>query len=206
LARPFGPQAYQIAAATYLYGSTAKGILRVHHGVDIPNPQGTEVLAVAPASVLFAGSDVEVAIGATLDFYGQLIILLLDQTYRDQPLGGNSYESTRSPGLWLEPWPGRGTIAGRLLDAEGRTLPEASVLIYRAGDAEHPWRVVPVYADDPGLHPDDEWGENFLLADVPAGHYRLAARVDGRIVGREVVVEAGKTTFVDLSSGGEGGR
>jgi murein DD-endopeptidase MepM/ murein hydrolase activator NlpD len=251
LARPFGPEAYyQIAAATYLYGSTAKGKLRVHHGVDIPNPQGTEVLAVAPAEVLFAGSDVEVAIGATLDFYGQLIVLLLDQTYRDQPLyvlyghlsaiyvtqgdrvetgqpigavgmtgiamgphlhlevrqGGNSYESTHSPGLWLEPWPGRGVIAGRLLDAEGRTLPEASVLIYSADDAEHPWRVVPVYADDPGLHPDDEWGENFLLADVPAGHYRLAARVDGRVVGREVVVEAGKTTFVDLSSGGEGER
>lgn len=204
----------------------------------------------APASVLFAGSDVEVTIGAIPDFYGQLIILRLDQLYRDQPLyvlyghlsaiyviqgehvetgqpigavgmtgiamgphlhlevrlGDNSYESTRNPGLWLEPWPGRGTLAGRLLNAEGRTLPEASVLIYRAQDAEHPWRVVPVYGDDPGIHPDDEWGENFLLADVPAGQYRLAARVDGRIVSAEVVVEPGKTTFVDLSSADEGGR
>ena len=243
LARPFGPDARQWADPIYLYGSTARGRFRTHHGVDIPNPLGTPVLAAAPATVLFAGGDSEVIFGPYPDFYGQLIILRLDERYHDQPLyvlyghlsaihvregehvvrgqpiaavgmtgiamgphlhlevrlGANSYESTRNPGLWLEPLPGHGTLAGRLLNAEGRTLPETSVLIYRSEDAEHLWRVAPVYAADPGIHPDDQWGENFLLADVPAGRYRLAARVDGRVVSQQVVVEVGKTTFADLA-------
>ena len=246
LARPFGPEAQQWPVATYLYGSTANGQLRVHHGVDTPNAMGTTVLAVAPATVVYAGDDAEVPFGATRDFYGQLVILLLDQPYRDLPLyvlyghlsdiyveqgahvergqpigavgmegiamgphlhlevrlGANSYESTRNPELWLETLPGYGTIAGRLVDAQGRTLPEASVLVYRADDREHPWRVVPVYADDPGVHPDDELGENFVLGDVAAGSYLLTARVDGRIVRKELVVEAGRTVFVDLAAGG----
>ncbi|MDH7485296.1 MAG: peptidoglycan DD-metalloendopeptidase family protein [Anaerolineae bacterium] len=243
LARPFAPDVRQWPDPTYLYGSTARGRLRAHHGIDIPNAQDTPVLAVAPAVVLFAGRDADIAFGPQTDFYGQLVILRLDQRYGDRPLyvpyghlsaiyvregehvdtgqplgavgmtgiamgphlhlevrlGANDYESTRNPGLWLEPLPGHGTLAGRLLDAEGRTLPEASVLIYSGGDEEHLWRVVTVYADDPGLHPDDRWGENFLLADVPAGRYRLAAQVDGRVVSQQAVVEEGQTTFVDLT-------
>ena len=246
LSRPFGPEAQQWPVATYLYGATANGQLRVHYGVDTPNAMGTAVLAVAPASVVYAGDDAEVAFGATRNFYGQLIILLMDEPYHDEPLfvlyghvsemyveqgahvergqpigavgmegiamgphlhlevrlEANSYQSTRNPALWLETLPGLGTIAGRLVDSQGRTLPEASVLVYQAGSPEHPWRVVPVYADDPGVHPDDGLGENFVLGDVAAGSYRLTARVDGRIVSQEVVVEAGETTFVDLAAGG----
>jgi murein DD-endopeptidase MepM/ murein hydrolase activator NlpD len=192
--------------------------------------------------VVYAGEDSEIAFAPSRDFYGQLIILRLDRTYRDMPifvlyghlalivvaegqhvesgqpiggvgmtgiamgphlhlevrLGANSYDATRNPELWLETLPGYGTIAGRLLDRQGRTLPEASVLVYRTEDAEHPWRVVPVYADDPGIHPDEEWGENFVLGDVPAGEYRLTARVDGRIVSQEMTVQPGRTNFVDL--------
>ena len=247
LARPFGPDARQWAGPTYPYGSTAGGRLRIHHGVDIENPEGTPVLAVAPATVLFAGSDTEVVFGLFPNFYGQLVILQLDQLYRGQPLyvlyghlsaiyvtegehvdtgqpigavgmtgiamgphlhlevrlGENSYESTRNPELWLEPLPGLGTLVGRLLNAEGHTLPEAPVLIYDSDEADHPRWVITVYADEPGIHPDDEWGENFMLADMPAGRYRLVARVDGQLISRHVVIEAGKTTFVDLSPGSE---
>jgi murein DD-endopeptidase MepM/ murein hydrolase activator NlpD len=212
----------------------------------MPNPDGTEVLAVAPGSVVYAGDDSQTAIGPKLDFYGQLVILLLDQRYLDQPLyvlyghlsavhvsagqrvetgqpvgavgmtgiamgphlhlevrvGANSYDSTRNPELWLVTLPGYGTIAGRLLDSQGRTLPETSVLVYRADDLANAWLVVPVYADDPGLHPDEQWGENFVLGDVPAGEYRLSARVEGRIASQQVIVEPGKTSFVVLSPGG----
>ena len=246
LARPFGPEARQWAGPTYPYASTAKGQLRIHHGVDIQNPSGTEVLAVAPGAVIFAGSDGETALGPFPDFYGQLVILRLDKLYRDQPLyvlyghlsaihvregehvdtgqpigavgmtgiamgphlhlevrlGENSYESTRNPELWLQMLPGGGTLVGRLLNAEGRTLPEAAVRIYPEGSDRPRW-VITVYADEPGIHPDDEWGENFMLADMPAGRYRLAARVDGQIVSEQVVIEAGKTTYIDLSTGSE---
>jgi murein DD-endopeptidase MepM/ murein hydrolase activator NlpD len=248
LARPFAPDAQQWAVPTYLYGSTANGQLRVHHGVDIPNPQGTEVLAVAPGTVIFAADDAATLVGPSLDFFGLAVILELDQRYHDQPLyvlyghlsafrvrvgdhvdagqpmgevgmtgiamgphlhlelrfGENSYQSTRNPELWLQMLPGHGTIAGRLVNAEGRTLPGASVLVYRA-DSPELWRVVPVYSDEAGIQPDDEWGENFVLADVPAGAYRVTARVDGRVVSQPLTVEAGRTTFVTLLSGLDGG-
>ena len=216
--------------------------MRIHHGIDIQNPKGTEVLAVAPGTVLFAGNDSQIAFGPFLNFYGQLIILQLDMTYRDRPiyvlyghlseihvqegehvdagqpigavgmtgiamgphlhlevrLGENSYESTRNPELWLETLPGCGTLVGRLLNAEGRTLPEAPVRIYPDG-ADRPRWIITVYAEEPGINPDDEWGENFMLADMPAGPYRLVAEVDGQIISKEVVIEEGKTTFVDMS-------
>lgn len=242
LARPFAPDAQQWAVPTYLFGSTANGQLRVHHGVDIPNPEGTEILAVAPGTVVFAGDDAATLVGPALDFYGLTIIVQLDQRYHDRPLyvlyghlsafrvqmgdhvetgqpvgevgmtgiamgphlhlelrlGENSYQSTRNPELWLRALPNHGTIAGRLVNAEGRTLPGASVLFYRAESPEL-WRVVPVYADESGIEPDEEWGENFALADVPAGAYRVSSRVDGRVVSQSLVVEAGRTAFVMLS-------
>lgn len=242
LVRPFGPEHRQWAGPTYPYGSTAGGQLRIHHGIDIQNPEGTPVLAVAPGTVLFAGDDSQVAFGPFLNFYGQLIILRLDMTYRDRPiyvlyghlseihvqegehvdagqpigavgmtgiamgphlhlevrLGENSYGSTRNPELWLEMLPGCGTLVGRLLNAEGRTLPEAPVHIYPEGSDRPRWTIT-VYADELGINPDDEWGENIMLADMPAGSYRLVARIDGQIINNHVVIEEGKTTFVDLS-------
>jgi hypothetical protein len=69
-------------------------------------------------------------------------------------------------------------------------------------DREGPWPPTTVYADEPGLNPDDEWGENFVFGDVLVGRYRLTARVDGRVVSREITVEEGRTVFVVLSDGG----
>jgi murein DD-endopeptidase MepM/ murein hydrolase activator NlpD len=244
LARPFPDSAGRlIPSATYLYGSTARGQLRVHHGMDTTAASGTSVVAVAPATVVFAGSDDQQVFGAYNDFYGQLIVLELDRRYFDMPVyvlyghlsaegvstgvhvgtgqpigevgmtgiamgphlhlevrvGQNSYTHTRNPGFWVQPLEGLGTIAGWLVDSQGRTLPEASVLVYRDDGSSSPWRVLSVYADDPGINPDDEMGENFLLPDVTPGAYVIKSRVEGQVLSRSVVVRPGSTSFVSLS-------
>jgi hypothetical protein len=49
------------------------------------------------------------------------------------------------------------------------------------------------------VNPDDEWGENFVMGDVPAGRYTVQARIGGIYYSREITVEEGKLTFVELS-------
>jgi len=65
---------------TYPYGSTRGGRLRPHTGVEFGVAAGTPVLAVAPATVVVAGDDSQVAYGPQTNFYGNLVILKLANT------------------------------------------------------------------------------------------------------------------------------
>ncbi len=227
----------------YPYGTTASGRYFLHHGVDIENPIGTSVLAVAPGTVIVAGSDQARVYGLKPDFYGQLVVVRLDREFHEQPVfvlyghlsrvragigqrvtkgdvlgevgmtgvaigphlhfevrvGANTYADTRNPELWLKPLPGHGTIAGVLLDAQGNLILEAVINFHRAEEPDRRWRETWTYAGDE-VNPDEEWGENFVMGDVPAGSYVLKASVNGRLYTQEVTVRAGKTYFVVLET------
>jgi murein DD-endopeptidase MepM/ murein hydrolase activator NlpD len=95
-------------------------------------------------------------------------------------LGRNEFGATRNPYLWLEPPPGQGVIAGRLLDGAGR--PWQGVVITAVAEGENgPSRTTWSYLVDPLplVNPDESLGENFVLADLPRGRYRLAATIQG---------------------------
>ena len=210
--------------------------------MDIENPIGTPVLAVASGTVVVAGDDHTKAYGPTTDFYGKLVILQLEREYRGRKVfvlyghlskvlarvgqrvragdvlgevgmtgiaigphlhfevrvGANTYAHTRNPELWLAPLPGHGTVAGRLVDAQGRPIPEALITLHRIEGPEARWYETRTYVSGAGINPDDEWGENFVLGDVPAGRYILRAHAEGQVFEREVGVKAGRTTFVAI--------
>lgn len=63
---------------SYPYGSTRGGALRPHTGVEFGVDTGTPVLAIAPGTVVVAGSDAQVAYGPQTDFYGNLVVVELD--------------------------------------------------------------------------------------------------------------------------------
>jgi hypothetical protein len=207
------------------------------------NPIGTPVLAVAPGTVVVAGSDETQVYGLKPNFYGQLVVVQLDREFHEQPVfvlyghlsrvmahvgqrvtkgdvlgevgmtgvaigphlhfevrvGANSYADTRNPELWLKPLPGHGTIAGVLLDAEGNPIPEALINFHQAEQPDRRWREAWTYASDE-VNPDEEWGENFVMGDVPAGSYVLKISVNGRLYTREVNVKAGTTSFVTIET------
>ena len=81
--------------SVYLYGTTELGQYEVHHGVDFDrNPIGVPVFAVGNGTIVTAGNDCQPLCGANgkqvcgrfLNFYGLVIVIQLDQSYRGQTL------------------------------------------------------------------------------------------------------------------------
>lgn len=65
----------------YPYGGTAENTLQIHHGVEMVNPTGTQVIAAADGTVVFARPDDSVAVGPTTDFYGNVVVVRHDQQW-----------------------------------------------------------------------------------------------------------------------------
>ncbi len=111
----------------------------------------------------------------------------------------NAYENTRNPELWLRPLPGRGTIAGRLLDSQGRVVPQQPITFYHQEAPDQRWQDVATYPSSE-VNSDEEWGENFVLGDVPVGDYLVKTYVDGHLHTAEVSVREGETSFVMIEA------
>ncbi len=111
----------------------------------------------------------------------------------------NSYATTVNPILWMEPPPGTGVVALRVVDRQGRAWPGVRVGLVRYVDGQGQWyRSVETYAVEEPLQPDPIWGENAALGHVPPGTYAVTATINGEKVTRRIQVEAGRTTFVEL--------
>ncbi len=253
LANPIPPDAPgdRYPGDWFPYGATNKGRYHLHHGVDYMNPAGTEILAVAPGTIIVAGDDREVVYGKKPDFYGNLVVQELDQRFQGQPvyvlyahmsevlasvgehvetgdviglvgqtgvaignhlhlevrLGANDYAHTRNPLLWLQPEPGQGVIAGRVVDADGRPVPEVPVIFFRNGKW---WRQTQTYGDTDKetdtpilVNGDDQLGENFALGFVPAGEYLVKVQVGEKSYTKPVTVAPGDVGFVSIVTAGD---
>lgn len=245
--RPFAPNHETRASRFYPYGTDADGAYLLHHGVDIGNAQGTEVLAVGPGEVVFAGTDLGGdRWGPQADFYGRLVVLRHPQAISGEPLYSlyghlsevkvaagqelaagdpvglvgmagialgphlhlefragadpRDYGSTRNPELLLAPLAGHGTVVGRVLDAEGRLLPEQSVGLYaRAADGSATWIGQTESYPAGRVNPSAELSENFLFADLPAGSYRVVATRGGQSLTADLDLEAGQVLDLTLA-------
>ncbi|HET6362604.1 MAG TPA: peptidoglycan DD-metalloendopeptidase family protein [Gemmatimonadota bacterium] len=121
---------------------------------------------------------------------GDDVSLVVDPEVRYPPY-------TRNPQLWIEPLPGTGAIAGRVLGADGSPVAGARVYgVVKPEPRETPFSFAETYEDR--AHPDPVFEENFAIGDVPAGEWVLGAEIDGQRVFRRVRVEAGRVTEVEL--------
>lgn len=71
---------------TYPYGSTRGGTLRPHHGVEFVLPFGSGVYAAATGTVVVAGDDLSTAFGEHTNFYGNLVVIEHESSYKGQPV------------------------------------------------------------------------------------------------------------------------
>ncbi len=109
-----------------------------------------------------------------------------------------SFNSTRNPELWLRPYQGFGTLAGRVTDSAGNFLYEVTLSVTSALDPDFR-RAAFSYADD-SVNPDTTFGENFVLGDLPADYYEVVIRSGGGTLYRDqVYVYPNRTTWLDIT-------
>ena len=82
LERPIAADYADDVERTYPYGSTQGGLREPHHGVEFENRSGTPIVAAAPGTVIAAGNDSVIAYGPALGFYGNLVVVRLDNQYQ----------------------------------------------------------------------------------------------------------------------------
>ncbi|MBP6016272.1 MAG: peptidoglycan DD-metalloendopeptidase family protein [Candidatus Promineofilum sp.] len=114
-------------------------------------------------------------------------------------VGENTFGATQNPLLWVEPPAGRGVIAGRLIDPDGRAWQGITVtLIDRSGTADfvNTW----TYLDDPQhlIRPGAAYAENFVFGPVAAGSYDVYTKIQGVEYRQPVEVLDGQVSAVGI--------
>jgi len=136
---------------------------------------------VATGDVIGAVGETGIAIGAHLHFE----VRVGDPT---------SYAtSTRNPDLWIRPYFGYGTLAGRVVNAQGVPLREVAITVKGSDLTRYTWS----YAGDENI-PDEQWKENFTLGDLPEGWHTVTTRGGSKLFSAEVYVRRGHTTWLNI--------
>lgn len=121
-------------------------------------------------------------------------------------LGENRYGNTYNPVLWLVPYVGHGTIAGRLVDNRGRFIDDVPITVrnWRTGLAEAAFSTRTYIFDGTvnQVNSDPNWNENFAIIDVPVGTYEVVVLYNGERISELVQVREGQTALVELTTSG----
>jgi murein DD-endopeptidase MepM/ murein hydrolase activator NlpD len=114
-------------------------------------------------------------------------------------VGGDRYGDSYNPALWTVPFVGYGTIAGRVINANGEFIDAADITIRsRASGVIATMASYTFQGTVNDVNPDPKWRENFAIGDIPVGRYDVIVRIDGLRVIRQIEVFEGMTTFVEL--------
>lgn len=186
-----GPDAVtRIGPANDYYGN----VIIIQH--DFMPPEGLPVFTLyGHLQEIDVTAGQRVQEGQTIGLVGDSGIAIGPHLHFEVRVGdGYDFYSTRNPELWLRPYPGFGTLAGRVVTAEGRPVFEQTVLV-RSGNRT---REAYTYAAE-RVNSDPVWSENFTLGDLPAGSYDVIISDDGAIRFKETVnIRDGQTTFVNV--------
>ncbi|MDT8306841.1 MAG: M23 family metallopeptidase [Anaerolineae bacterium] len=129
---------------------------------------------------------------------GQTGIVSGPHLHLEVRIGENTSEHTYNPALWVAPYEGWGTLAGRFIDRLGKYIYAAWVGV-RPLNVDTPARGQYTYRV-PEVNPDDIWQENFVIADLPAGRYEVIVDGGGRRYVHTVDVQPGRTTFLEVAA------
>ncbi|HFD38794.1 MAG TPA: hypothetical protein ENJ31_02930 [Anaerolineae bacterium] len=145
--------------------------------------------------------------GEVVGLVGQTGVAIGNHLHLEVRLGANDYAHTRNPLLWLQPEPGQGVIAGRVVDADGQPVSEVPVIFFRDGKW---WRQTQTYGDTDKetdtpilVNGDDQLGENFALGYVPAGDYLVKVQIGKKSYTEAVTVSPDDIAFVQIEATGD---
>lgn len=106
-----------------------------------------------------------------------------------------NFDGTRNPELWIRPFGGFGTLAGRVTDSAGNILYDVSMTI----QSQNITRYAFSYAGTE-VNGDSVFGENFTLGDLPADWYTVTVGEGGRVRFRQLIyVYPNRTTWLNVT-------
>jgi hypothetical protein len=85
------------------------------------------------------------------------------------------------------------------VDVNGQPIPAHPLTVYRLEGGERRWQDATTYPTT-DVNADDEWQENFALADLPAGEYVVKTYVGGHLCAGEFTIRQGETTYVIIEA------
>jgi len=245
---PVPKDASQVIETSYRFGSTMFGERIPHDGVEILNPEGTPVLAVADGMVYYSGNDQNLKIGRFVNFYGNIIILEHElpeysvpvyslyahlseinvtegeRVTRGQEIGsvgatGNAFtnhlhfevrigdvllQNARNPELFLpllpaEDQPDVGILIGSLTSKKGNPIPGVAVVLQRIENGILvPENSIYVETYSQTISGEQNWGENFVISNLPVGEYRVSAFAYQYFIERIITIKENEFTTVTL--------
>jgi hypothetical protein len=245
---PIPEDASRLIETSYRFGSTQFGERIPHDGVEILNPEGTPVLAVADGEVYFSGNDRTYKRGRFTNFYGNIIIIKHDLPHysvpvysfyahlseiivnegeivtRGQEIGsvgatGKAFsnhlhfevrigdvllQNARNPELFLpliptEDYPKVGILIGSLISQQGNPIPGVTVVVQRMeNDILVPGTSIYVETYAKTIFSEQNWGENFVISNLPEGEYRVSAFAYQYFVEKFISIKGNEFTTVTL--------
>ncbi len=116
--------------------------------------------------------------------------------------GTNQYDHTVNPVLWLSPRVTDsgdilGNLVGVVVDRWGELVVEKQMTVeaLQRDDSGRYKRYYPTTYADPALTSVSPYHENFSLADLPEGDYRISV-VNGKLYETTISIRSGRTTFL----------
>ncbi len=86
MTKPFEGGGRLLITEWFPYGYDAGGRYLIHNGIDMAEPKGTPLLAVADGTVHVAGDDASALYGWRCDWYGHLVVIELDDLWQGEPV------------------------------------------------------------------------------------------------------------------------
>lgn len=142
----------------------------------------------------------QVKAGDLIGEVGSTGIAIGSHLHLEVRIGKDDYKSTRNPELWVQPPPGTGVLAGRVVDALGNPVRSTINLQRLENGVILPDPIYPAqsYARE-SLNSDDVLKETFAVGELATGEYRLTLIYNGKLYEQHVQVEPGKLTMVIFS-------
>ncbi len=180
----------EIGKGTNYYGN----LVILQHPFASPEGKPVYTLYGHMNSVAVTQGDV-VKKGQVIGYVGATGVAMGPHVHFEVRLGDPfSFDATRNPEMWLFPYRGFGTLAGRVTDASGAPLYQVTLQVKSSSITRNAF----TYADD-SVHGDDQYHENFTLGDIPANYYDVTVRADNRLRFQKLIyVYPNRITWIDV--------